>query len=84
MNVSCSIVPESHSTFSVFDEAMTIGVEKGDADASFVQVMMEWFKYARVHLLSLQIHYIIQSGKKHFLVIIFIDIVLSLTVKDLP
>ena len=44
--VCCSIVPESHSTFSVFDEAVTIGVEKGDADASFVQVTMEWIKYA--------------------------------------
>ena len=51
----CSIVPESHSTFSLFDEAITIGVKKENAEASIEQVRMERFKYARVLLLSFQV-----------------------------
>ena len=44
--VSCSIVPESYSSFSVLDETVTICIKKENAEASIVQVRMEWFKYA--------------------------------------
>ena len=41
---SCSIVLESHPIFSVFDEAVTFVVTKEDAEASFLQVRMDWLR----------------------------------------